>query len=70
MTLILVDGSLTEEKVCLHVTAGAYEFPTVLSKSIETETARCILRKRSIKTATWRQKEIEIVFLIRIIVLY
>ena len=33
-----VDGSLTEEKVCLHVTARhiRYEFP-VLSKSIETE---------------------------------
>ena len=36
MTLILVDGSLTEEKVCL--TAEAYESP-VLSKSIETENA-------------------------------
>ena len=36
MTLIFVDGSLTEEKVCLL--AEAYEFP-VLSKSIETETA-------------------------------
>ena len=34
------DGSLTEEKVCLHVTAGhiRYKFP-VISKSIETKTA-------------------------------
>ena len=45
MTLIHVvlhvDSSLTEEKVCLHVTAGAFQIliPSVISKSIETETA-------------------------------